>query len=421
MREPTVISLFSGAMGLDLGLEAAGFRTAVTVEINPFAVRTMQENKPNLPVIHRGIEETSTQEILQKAGLKIGQATLVVGGPCCQSFSTAGKRQSISDERRGSLFKHFTRVVAEAKPRFFIMENVKGILSAAVRHRPLKQRGAGFSPLAQEEELGSALKVICAELDKLGYHTIYKLINCADYGVPQKRNRVLFIGSRDGEDIKFPEPSHSKNGKNGKKWISLRQALAPLKNKVPEYIPFAEERAKYLALLKEGQYWTSLPEKMHEAALGGAYDSWGGRCGFCRRLAWDDPSPTLVTTPTARATTLCHPEELRPLSIQEYARLQGFPAKWKFSGNLQQRYCQIGNAVPVKIGEVIGKMILNVMERPKSKREKAKIPGGVKCADEHLEKWLQNRPKTQLEPMEFRKIKDPLATREWFASCACNK
>lgn len=420
MRDPTVISLFSGAMGLDLGLEAAGFQTAVAVEINAFAVRTMQENKPDLPVIHRGIEEVSTQEILEKAGLKVGQATLVVGGPCCQSFSTAGKRQSISDERRGSLFKHFTRVVAEAQPRFFIMENVKGILSAAVKHRPLKQRGAGFPPLAPEEELGSALKVICAELEQLGYHTIYKLINCADYGVPQKRNRVLFIGSRDGEDIKFPEPTHSKDGTKGKRWVTLRQALAPLKNKVPEYIPFAEERAKYLSLLKGGQYWTSLPKRMHKAALGGAYDSWGGRCGFCRRLAWDEPSPTLVTTPTARATTLCHPEELRPLSIQEYARLQGFPSKWMFSGNLQQRYCQIGNAVPVKIGEVVGKMILDVVEQPKSKRRNPAVRGVV-CADTRLEKWLQTRPKTQLEPIEFRKNKDPEAAREWLAGSGCHK
>jgi len=285
MRVPSVISLFSGAMGLDLGLEAAGFRTVVAVEINKFAVQTMQENKPDLPVIHRGIEDVSTNEILEKAGLKVGQATLVVGGPCCQSFSTAGKRQSISDERRGSLFKHFTRVVAEAQPRFFIMENVKGILSAAVKHRPLKQRGAGFPPLSSDEELGSALKVICAELDKLGYHTIYKLINCADYGVPQKRNRVLFIGSRDGEDITFPQTTHSKDGGDGNQWVTLREALSPLKDVSHDYIPFADERAKFLKLIKEGQHWTSLPKRMHRAALGGAFDSWGGRSGYCRRLA----------------------------------------------------------------------------------------------------------------------------------------
>ena len=149
----SIISLFSGAMGLDLGLEAAGgkLKTAVALELNSIAVKTVKLNRPNLPVINQSIENISTKQILSEAGLKIGEAFLVAGGPCCQSFSTAGKRESLGDEKRGGLFRHFTRVVREARPRFFLMENVKGILSAAIRHRPLNKRGPGWPALSPDE------------------------------------------------------------------------------------------------------------------------------------------------------------------------------------------------------------------------------------------------------------------------------
>src|SRR5258706_5998166 len=170
-----VISLFSGAMGLDLGLEHAGFNTAVAVEINPRAAETIRLNKPHLPVIQRPIEDVSSGEILRSAGLKVGEACIVTGGPCCQSFSTAGKRESLAVSQ-GTLFRHFTRIVAETRPRFFVMENVKGILSAAVRHRSLNERGPGHPPMSRDEEFGSALKMILSELAKLNYYVVYGLL-----------------------------------------------------------------------------------------------------------------------------------------------------------------------------------------------------------------------------------------------------
>ncbi len=148
-----VISLFSGAMGLDLGLERAGFRIAVAVECNPFAIATIRANRPDLPLIDRPIEDVTTDEILEKAGLKPNQPVLVAGGPSCQVFSTAGARGSLGDPR-GELFEHFVRVVRESQPRFFVMENVRGLLSAAARHRPLNKRGPGNPALAADEELG---------------------------------------------------------------------------------------------------------------------------------------------------------------------------------------------------------------------------------------------------------------------------
>src|SRR6266404_2068111 len=139
----SVVSLFSGALGLDLGLEMSGFDVRVALEINQGAIDTIELNRPKLPLLKQSIENTSTNEILKKAGLRKGEVTVLSGGPCCQAFSTMGSRQSVADDR-GNLFRDFCRVVREMQPRFFVMENVKGILSAAVKHRPLDKRGAGY-------------------------------------------------------------------------------------------------------------------------------------------------------------------------------------------------------------------------------------------------------------------------------------
>ena len=144
-------------MGLDLGLEAAGFHTVAAVENNSAAIKTIEANRPDLHLFVDGIEKAVPSEILKKLKRETGEITVVSGGPCCQSFSTAGNRGSLSDPR-GNLFHFFTKIVAETRPRFFVMENVKGILSAAIRHRSLNDRGPGNPPLSEEEQLGSALK-----------------------------------------------------------------------------------------------------------------------------------------------------------------------------------------------------------------------------------------------------------------------
>lgn len=413
------ISLFSGAMGLDLGLEAAGggLRTAVTLELNRMAVNTMALNRPKLPVINRPIQDVTTAEILKEADLKVGEAFLVAGGPCCQSFSTAGKRQSLGDRERGGLFRQFTKIVREARPRFFIMENVKGILSAAVRHRTLNKRGPGWPALSPDEELGSALRVIRKELAKLNYYVIFGLLNCADFGVPQKRYRVVFIGSRDGEPIHLPKPTHVRPPANGKpSWVTLRKAIRNLTERKPEFVAFTPERLNYLKQLKAGQNWTDLPKEVQKRALGAAYDSWGGRVGFCRRLAWDEPSPTLTTAPDGRATTLCHPVELRPLTVREYAKIQQFPGRWKFAGSTLQKYIQIGNAVPIGLGRAIGKMLLGVANS-KTKRSLG-LRGQVICADKALEERLKNAPRTKLHPPRLRKYPSSESARVWLQKIA---
>jgi DNA (cytosine-5)-methyltransferase 1 len=409
-----IISLFSGAMGLDLGLESAknGIRSAVALEINPIAVKTIKLNKPTLPVFNNSIECISTAEILKAADLKHGEAFAVIGGPCCQSFSTAGKRESLGDEKRGGLFRHFTRIVREARPRFFVMENVKGILSAAIRHRPLNKRGPGWPALSPDEEFGSALRVIREELAELNYHVVFGLFNCADYGVPQKRQRVVFIGSRDGEPIYLPHPTHTEATNNCKiPWVTLRDAVGNLVDAKPESVKFTAERIGFLKRLKAGQNWTDLPKQLQRKALGAAYDSWGGRVGFCRRLDWDEPAPTLTTAPDGRATMLCHPSKLRPLTIGEYSAIQQFPTDWKFAGSTRQKYIQIGNAVPIGLGRAIGEMLLAVSGK-KSKRTR-KLLGQVICADSILEARLKKAPRTKLHPPRLRKYPNAKSARVW--------
>ncbi|HLO85128.1 MAG TPA: DNA cytosine methyltransferase, partial [Nostocaceae cyanobacterium] len=192
------ISLFTGAFGLDLGLEQAGFHTVSVVEKDRDAVKTIALNRPLLQesAIPREIEHVSSQQLLEEGGrvLKLGRALqpgevdLVTGGPPCQPFSTAGKRGSVMDPR-GSLFMDFIRIVKEVQPRFFLMENVKGLLSAPLRHRPINQRGKNFPPLDTDEMAGAALKVVLSEMQELGYSVVYNLLEAADYGVPQNRER----------------------------------------------------------------------------------------------------------------------------------------------------------------------------------------------------------------------------------------
>lgn len=394
-----VISLFSGAMGLDIGLEEAGHEIVVAVETDPKAVATIRLNRPDVVVFAKSIEDVKTSELLAAAGVKKGDNFIVVGGPCCQAFSTAGKRGSMEDPR-GSLFLQFTRIVKQAQPAFFVMENVRGLISAAVKHRPLKNRGPGFAPLKKTEFLGSAFVEVSNEIRQLGYYTIFDVLNSADFGTPQKRERLIFIGSREGRPIKMPIATHAKipDGKL-RPWRTLRDAIYDLENEINITCEsLTPERAKYMRLIPEGGNWQSLPAKMQPDAIGGAFNSWGGRTGFLRRLAWDKPSPSLVTSPIANATLLVHPSLNRPLSVEEYARIQEFPSHWRFAGSMKDQYKQIGNAVPIGLGRSIG-LVLSDAYRSRQKISER----GIFCKNEKLLKRIQGRPTTILNPDQQKK------------------
>ncbi|MBR8832314.1 MAG: Modification methylase BspRI [Chroococcopsis gigantea SAG 12.99] len=352
-------------------MEQAGFYTVSMVEKERDAIQTIALNRPHLQkiAVPRCIEQVTAQDLLFEGGnvldigrsLRRGEVDLISAGLPCQPFSTAGNRLSLRDSR-GNVFTDFIRLVEEIQPRFFLMENVKGLLSAALRHRPIDRRGKAHPPLEPDEMPGTVLAAVLAAMTKIGYTVVYNLLETADYGVPQNRQRVIFIGSRDNEPLTFPAPTHCKNRKKLPKWRTLGDALIDLVDPRPEFTAYSENRIKYLKLLKEGENWRSLPDELKEEAMGGAYNSGGGKVGFYRRLSWDKPSPTVTTSPNQKATDMCHPIQLRPLSVREYARIQTFPDDWQFYGSIASKYKQIGNAVPVLFATRIGNTIYNLIQ-----------------------------------------------------------
>ena len=346
-----VLSLFSGAMGLDLGLMAAGLHVAVSQDYDKWCVETIRRNG------HVAVEgdireligkDPSCDFMLNAGKLRREDVFAVVGGPPCQSFSTAGKRRGVEDAR-GTLYEQFLHVVTEIQPRFFVMENVKGLMSM-----PSDPADKQSTPV---------LDVILAHFKKVGYHTVHALVDSVHYGAPQFRERLIIIGSRDNEPIFIPAPTHFHMHQHADmRWRTLRDAIADIQDDCGPHANFSPKIAKYLAMVPEGGNWRSLPANVIEEAMGGAYLSGGGKVGFYRRLSYSEPSPTLVTTPIQKATALCHPRENRPLSVREYARIQQFPDAWQFEGKIADCYRQIGNAVPVPLGRAIGQMLLSVAQ-----------------------------------------------------------
>jgi DNA (cytosine-5)-methyltransferase 1 len=408
------ISLFSGALGLDLGLERHGFVPKVAVEADHRAAATITANRPDVELIEAKIEDTDPASIRRAARLGGRRPTLVTGGPSCQSFSTAGRRRSLDDDR-GNLFRYFVEVVRDLRPRFFVMENVPGVLSAAVRHRPLSERGPGYPALDPEEQHGSAIRLILEELKALDYYVVFGVMNAADYGSAQRRSRLIFLGSRDGEDLRLPAPTHDVSGRYGRRpWRTLRQALEGLEDAEPIYSTLSPAAVKLMKRIPEGGNWRDLPASLQRSALGKAADSWGGRSGFYRRLAWDAPTPALTTNPISRATMFVHPDEDRPLSVREYARVQGFPDAWTFDGGVRDQYVQIGNAVPLAVSEAIGRELAGLTggEKRISRRRK----GTVACTDARLVERFNARPRTVLNPQRMREVQGLAEARAWMAS-----
>lgn len=359
---PSIVALsfFSGALGLDYGIEKAGIHPLLTSEIDPNARKTILLNRPNIGLIG-DINNYDAASIKKFANIPDTQdIDLIIGGPPCQAFSTAGQRKGFQD-KRGNVFLTFIDRILQLKPKLAVIENVRGILSAPFESEEIEKR-YGFAPRTPEEKKGGALIYILNRLKEGGYTVTFNLYNAANYGAPQKRERVVFFCSRNGDKIPYLPPTNEETSIFGlPKWRTVREVISDLKEADQKAIKFPENRLKYFRLLKAGQYWKNLPEEIQYEAMGEKLKLGGGKTGFFRRIAWDEPSPTLVTDPTMPATDLCHPDKDRPLSIQEYARIQEFPDEWKFFGEIKDVYKQIGNAVPISLGFAIGKQIVNYL------------------------------------------------------------
>lgn len=350
--EIVALSFFSGAMGLDIGMKNGGIDALLACEFNKACRMTIAKNKPEIGLIG-DITDFTAEEIMKMAKIPEGRKVDVIfGGPPCQAFSTAGNRKAFDDER-GNVFLKYLSIISEIKPTYVVIENVRGLLSTPFKYKDI-----------EEPIKGGAMMIILDKLKEIGYTVSFNLYNAAYFGAPQIRERVVIIGKLGGGKVSYLQPTHNEEGTDGlKAWRTLRDAFddnLPM-NVEHHFIEFPEKRLKYYRILKEGQYWKDLPLDLQKEALGKSFYLGGGKTGFLRRLSYSRPSPTLVTNPTMPATDLAHPTEDRPLSVEEYKSIQEFPESWKVCGGILDQYKQIGNAVPVKLGEAIAKTIIDDM------------------------------------------------------------
>ena len=362
-REPhKYVSLFSGGMGLDIGLERAGFNCVVCNEIDPLAVETIKLNKPSLPVISESVEYVTLETLSKAAGFNVAGIDLLAGGPPCQAFSVFGQRRGLNDGRGRMIFEFF-RLVAEVRPKVFLMENVRGLHSMPLMPKGISLDG-GEVPL-EKTEPGSLLSELIHCFEGIGYRVDCYLVNSINYGAPQIRERLLCIGSRFDVDPAFPPPEFSNRPADAlPPFRTLGDVIgAGFDDPDPSMMNFSPRKLKYLEMVPPGGNWRNLPEDIQKESMGKSWFLKGGRSAYWRKLSFDFPSPTVVTMPNHAGTSMCHPTELRALTVGEMAAIQEFPRDWRFVGSATDKCRQIGNAVPPRLGEVAGRVLKRLLEK----------------------------------------------------------
>ena len=334
LRPYRLIELFAGTGGLALGLEKAGFHALLLNEIDKHACATLRNNRPHWHVVEGDVAQIDFTPYR-------GRVDLLTGGFPCQAFSYAGKKLGFEDAR-GTLFFEFARAVSEVRPKVLMAENVRGLL---------------------KHDGGRTLQTIAAIIDELGYELVEpRVLKAMFYQVPQKRERLFLIAVRkdlsDLATFKWPSPYH--------RIMTLKDALKKGELYDCDVPPsegqrYPEQKRKVLAMVPPGGYWRDLPPDIQKAYMKKSYYLGGGKTGMARRLSWDEPSLTLTCAPAQKQTERCHPEETRPLTVREYARIQTFPDDWRFSGSLAAQYRQIGNAVPVNLAYAVGRALVRLL------------------------------------------------------------
>jgi DNA (cytosine-5)-methyltransferase 1 len=409
------ISLFSGSMGLDLGLEQAGIDTAVCCEIDRWSCDTVRLNRPNLAVLEKSVSDLDPVEVAQ-AGAVDPRDAILVGGPPCQSFSSAGKRAALNDPRGNLVFEYF-RYVKALRPQAFVFENVGNLLTAALLHRPIHLRpgkhwnlakysrenlsSADATELTDDELSGSAFRHLIDEIHGLDYSITFGILNSADYGAPQKRVRFCMLGFRDVGEMGLPAPTHGELPL--RPYVTLRAAIGDLADAPGAHSIYTDRMADFFRAIPPGGNWRSLSEEMRAEALGGSLLSGGGKTGFMRRLHWDEPAPTLTTKPNRKGTALCHPDRIRPLSVREYQRIQGFPDTWQLTGAMHPQYQQLGNAVPLQLGKALGQHLLSTLaaRRPATRHSKVQLGELTNAALAKLRSYARNNVKARAPQMRL--------------------
>lgn len=333
-RPYRLLELFAGAGGLAIGMEQAGFHSVMLNELDKYACKTLRKNRPNWNVVEGDISQIDFKKYHN-------QIDILSGGFPCQAFSYAGKKLGFEDTR-GTLFFEFARAVKETNPKVFLAENVRGLLT---------------------HENGKTLEIISQIINELGYVLVApRVLKAMFYKVPQKRERLFLIGIRkdlaDKVNFHWPSPYH--------RILNLRDALK--KGELyPNDVPisggqsYPKRKAEIMDLVPAGGYWKDLPDELQREYMKKSYFLGGGKTGMARRLSWDEPSLTLTCAPAQKQTERCHPDETRPLTVREYARIQTFPDNWVFEGSQTTQYKQIGNAVPVNLAYAIGRSLVRLL------------------------------------------------------------
>lgn len=330
-RDYGIIELFAGAGGMALGMERAGFKSLLLNEIDKNACATLRLNRPGWH-----ISEGSISGIDFKPHR--GKVDVVCGGFPCQAFSYAGKKLGFADTR-GTLFYEYARAVDESRPQVIVAENVRGLIG---------------------HDEGRTLETMLSVIRELGYSPIQpRILKALHHRVPQKRERLIIVAFRN--DV--APSAHFEWPASEGKIFTLRDALK--KGELfPEDVPrapgqsYPEAKRKVMELVPPGGYWRNLPDHVQREYMLKSYFLTGGKTGMARRMSWDEPSLTLTCSPAQKQTERCHPEETRPFTTREYARIQTFPDDWKFCGSQSSVYKQIGNAVPVNLAERLGNSII---------------------------------------------------------------
>lgn len=330
------IELFAGAGGLALGLEQAGFEHIGLVEFDSNAAETLKINRPEWNVVCEDIALVSMRNLEKEFSISKGELDLLSGGAPCQSFSYAGKRLGLNDVR-GTMFYHYATFLQKLHPKMFLFENVRGLLT---------------------HDGGKTYSTILNIFEQQEYTTCHKVLNAWDYGVPQKRERLITIGIRndltDKCSFSFPKKHTFKP--------LIRDVKLDVNPPKTECDRYSKEKEKIFSLVPPGGYWRNIDPEIAKKYMKSCWDMGGGRTGILRRIGMDEPSLTVLTSPGMKQTDRCHPLEVRPFSYRENARIQTFPDDWFFSGTLSEKYKQVGNAVPVNLAKEIGLEIKKTLE-----------------------------------------------------------
>lgn len=362
MKQSTVIDLFCGAGGLSEGLRQAGFTILAGNDIDLHAGATFAATHPDAKFLSGSIYELSAQNFLDATCLKKGDLDCLAGGPPCQGYSVYNHQRGMHDER-SHLFKEYLRIVEGLMPRWLVMENVTGIMSAGE---------------------GEAFQAVLAGIRGLGYNVEAKVLRTEDYGVPQERRRVVFIGNRVGAPIAWPQKTH---GEGLKPFTTVKDALSDLPalsngedNGVTKYRTSASsefqrelrkgsiaahnhsapklgainiERMKHIP---QGGSWRDVPYDLLPAGMKRAKRS--DHTKRYGRMRWDGLSCTVLTKCDIHWGAYIHPEQERSITVREAARIQSFPDWFHFTGPRTEQFVQVGNAVPPMLGKCIGSALL---------------------------------------------------------------